>query len=305
MVSIPFVDYARGEGRSIGPGQDEEWTPIMISDEVGWVDKYRGLWGLDTRDPFGGERAPAGAKYNRDGSVRQSWYDPLGWAGLDKVYPPTVTEEELQQRIATLEQDAQNIRTEIEELRVSARDKNLDVIALRATEYFSSLHEEKEQILLEQQARMQELQAELVENEETQDALRAFADRVAQGDWGPPTAHLKHVHQPAPPVPEQRRAVEIWAAISGALALFIFVGLLVFRPDNWFFWAVVVGIGFGAIESLTRRELSKFMLTLVVVLAVIAILILFFEFWRWVIMVGLIAVVVYMIRDNLREVLAD
>jgi hypothetical protein len=23
--------------------------------------------------------------YNRDGTVRQSWYDPIGWAGLTKV----------------------------------------------------------------------------------------------------------------------------------------------------------------------------------------------------------------------------
>ena len=100
--------------------------------------------------------------------------------------------------------------------------------------------------------------------------------------------------------------VALIAAVAGVVS--IAAGLYTQRADRLRSargWAVVVGIGFGAIESLTRRELSKFMLTLVVVLAVIAILILFFEFWRWVIMVGLIAVVVYMIRDNLREVLAD
>ena len=88
LLSVPFVDYARGDGRTIGPSQGEPWTPLLISDADGWVDGYRGLWGLDTWDPLGGERAPSGPKYNRDGTIRQSWRDPLGWAGLDKVLPP-------------------------------------------------------------------------------------------------------------------------------------------------------------------------------------------------------------------------
>ena len=106
MLSVPFIDYARGDGRWIGPDQRENWSPEIISDEVGWVHKYRGLWGLDTRDPFGGERAPAGPKYNRDGSVRQSWFDPVGWAGLNKVYPPVVLTEKIEERL-------ENVRTEI------------------------------------------------------------------------------------------------------------------------------------------------------------------------------------------------
>ena len=73
LLSIPFVDYARGDGRTIGPNELEAWTPLLISDADGWVDGYRGLWGLDTWDPLGGERAPSGPKYNRDGTVRQSW----------------------------------------------------------------------------------------------------------------------------------------------------------------------------------------------------------------------------------------
>ena len=71
------------------PGTDHPWEPIPIGDDDGWVDGYRGLWGLDTGDRFAGERAPAGPKYTRTGSVRQAWYDPLGFAGLEKVAPPS------------------------------------------------------------------------------------------------------------------------------------------------------------------------------------------------------------------------
>jgi hypothetical protein len=61
----------------------------LIDDDTGWVHAYRGLWGLYTQDPFAGEDAPAGPMYNRDGAVRRAWYDPVGWAGLDKVTPVT------------------------------------------------------------------------------------------------------------------------------------------------------------------------------------------------------------------------
>ena len=62
--------------------------PVLISDADPWVDGYRGLFGLDTHDRFGGERSPAGPKYNRTGTQRLSWHDPLGFAGLDKAAPP-------------------------------------------------------------------------------------------------------------------------------------------------------------------------------------------------------------------------
>src|SRR5690606_3563399 len=89
LFRIPFVDYARGDGLSIGPGQDKDWSPprLLRSDE-GWLSSYRGLWGLYARDPFAGENAPAGPMYNRDRTLRRAWYDPVGWAGLDKVPTP-------------------------------------------------------------------------------------------------------------------------------------------------------------------------------------------------------------------------
>src|SRR5215212_8540384 len=74
---IPFVDYARGDGLTIGPGADREWSPprVMQDPPPAWVAEYRGLWGLYARDPFEGENAPAGPMYNRDKTVRRAWYD--------------------------------------------------------------------------------------------------------------------------------------------------------------------------------------------------------------------------------------
>jgi hypothetical protein len=94
-LGIPYVDYARGDGRSVGPGQDESWHPVLVGDETPWVRDFRGLWGRDTRDRLGGERGPAGPRYGRDGVVRQAWADPVSWAGLAKVVPDPAEEQRL------------------------------------------------------------------------------------------------------------------------------------------------------------------------------------------------------------------
>jgi hypothetical protein len=71
LFTIPFVDYGRGDGLSVGPNQDREWDPPrLIQDPVpSWVSGFGGLWGLYTRDPFDGEDAPAGPMYDRDKTV--------------------------------------------------------------------------------------------------------------------------------------------------------------------------------------------------------------------------------------------
>ena len=102
-VGIPYLDYARGDGRVIGAG-GEPWDAVVIDDSTPWVGGYRGLWGLDTGDRLGGERGPAGPRYERDGTVRPSWADPVGWAGLAKVAPnPAVEREYVQARVAQID----------------------------------------------------------------------------------------------------------------------------------------------------------------------------------------------------------
>ena len=130
-LSVPFVDYARGDGRSVGPGADVEWTPIVIGDEDGWVDRYRGLWGLDTGDRFAGERAPAGPKYTRTGTVRQSWHDPLGFAGLGKVAPPSQAIPVLEARIAEMTAERAAIVADEEDLAASLPALDSEVAAVR------------------------------------------------------------------------------------------------------------------------------------------------------------------------------
>jgi hypothetical protein len=300
-VTVPFIDYARGDGLVIGPGGDEAWTPIVISDADPWVDKYRGMWGLDVADPLGGERAPAGPKYNRDGSVRQAWYDPLGWAGLDKVTPPSDTVPALEARLEGLEAERVMVDTAVETKREALRTLALDVEALRATDYFSGMHARKARELERAEAELQALQARQTEVAETHIAVASYLRRVQRDDWGNPQAHIRHAHHPDPDPPAHHRIADIWAAFSAALALVAFSLLFVLRPTYWWAWALAAVVVFGVVEAATRGRLTNYLLSVVVVLAVITMAILLWEFWEVVLVLLLIAVVVFVVRDNLRE----
>ncbi len=157
LQGIPFVDYARGDGRSIGPGQMDKWSPILIGDQDGWVDGYRGLWGLDTWDPLGGERAPSGPKYNRDGSVRLSWRAPLAWAGLDKVLPPRQALAAMEQFLTDLRSEQSLLIAQIDSQREQVRKLELEVEILRSTEYLSRLVVQRELDLNEAEAKLQDV----------------------------------------------------------------------------------------------------------------------------------------------------
>jgi len=142
-LSVPFVDYARGDGLVIGPEQPDEWSPVLIDDSVDWVEGYRGLFGLDTHDRFAGERAPAGPKYGRDGTVRQSWNDPFGFAGLGTTAPPFRQPEEIRRRISELESEGVDLASQVKRLAAELPGLELEVRSLAELGATAALYEEQ------------------------------------------------------------------------------------------------------------------------------------------------------------------
>ena len=128
---LPFVDYLRGDGVAVGPGQAQAWEACVVSDATPWVRDYRGLWGLDTHDVFGGERAPAGPRYERGGAVRASWADPLGWAGLQKEPPSeAAAAEDLRERVRALDARVEQLDQAIDIERAALRGTAAELRAL-------------------------------------------------------------------------------------------------------------------------------------------------------------------------------
>ena len=143
-LSIPFIDYARGDGLAIGPGQAAEWDVVPVDDTVPWVDGYRGLWGLDTRDRFAGERAPAGLKYTRTGSVRPSWNDPIGFLGLDKVAPPHRAVAAIDARLAELAADGAKLDADVASASEGLAGREQEVSALAIDGSLEKTHRARE-----------------------------------------------------------------------------------------------------------------------------------------------------------------
>src|ERR687897_414877 len=141
--SIPFVDYARGDGLSVGEGGDRMWDePRLITDPPpDWVSGYRGLWGLYARDPFEGEDAPAGTMYDRNKTVSREWYDPVGWAGLDKV--PTRAEElaDILEQRSEIEERRYGLHAEILQKSRDLRRLGVAAEATRGRSHLRELHE--------------------------------------------------------------------------------------------------------------------------------------------------------------------
>ncbi len=302
LLSIPFVDYARGDGRVIGPGQAETWTPILISDADGWVDGYRGLWGLDTWDPLGGERAPSGPKYNRDGTVRDSWSDPLGWAGLDKVLPPREAIVATEKMLATLRSEQVELTAQIEQQRGVVRSLDLEVTALQQTAYLDDLLKRRQKDLEAEMAKLSALNSRAGDASETLEAGTTQLERLRIGDFGDARAHIKRAHAPQPPIDRHGRFALWWAAVSGGLLLLVIVGLIYFRPPTWPIWLVGVVAAFGAVEASTRGRIRGYLYGVTIALVIFNAGILLYQFWFQALVLGLVGLVVLMIRDNLREV---
>jgi hypothetical protein len=274
---IPYVDYARGDGHVVGPGYPRTWRPVLVDDDTAWVRHFRGLWGLDTRDSFGGERAPAGPRHERNGAVRSSWADPLGWAGLQKV-PPTEGEERamLAERVKELTERLAEIDRDVETERVALRGLHGQVRSLTARQDTRALGRERAGELERRQRELAAATADRARLAEERAAHREFLERP-----GPPTAPDAHLrHKPVPYVVAQDRRtslLRVWAAISAPL-LILATGVVLTRPSPVLllgfagFLALFVGV-----EAVLRRRVLAYLAGLtVLVLAAAVVVVIFF-----------------------------
>jgi hypothetical protein len=289
-VGIPYVDYARGDGRSIGPGQGDPWYPEVIDDDTPWVRGFRGLWGHDTRDRLGGERGPAGPRYERDGTVRASWAAPVGWAGLAKVAPNPAVEsrllrrraEQIQQQLAELEGDIEGIR---DTLLVAAAGRYPGSTEVR------ELYGEEARLLQmrREQARLRDEAASL-----GLDASEASAD---------PHAHLSHRNVPIPSATGTRaRLLSWWAVLSTPLILWT-LGQII-NPAVGISSTEMLLVSLFTLVSIEGFARRKFLAVMGRFLLLIVALIALYYFWKdWRIVVGgtLGVAAITLLVLNLRE----
>ena len=283
-LGIPFVDYARGDGIAIGPGHSPQWSPVLIDDETPWVRDYRGLWGLDTQDRFGGERAPSGPRYERDGTVRASWANPVGWAGLHKVSPDDHDlGEPLADRVAALEREVSELDTTIDLERAALRGLRAQVRSLNTDDSARALARSREADLAKREAALNQSIAVRTSLKEERRLHVAALSRGLPPE--PAQAHIRKPHQPYLYQQDRRtRFLSLWAAVStplllGALAVGLVASPLVVSLD-----ITILVIAFIGVEAIARRRFISFLgsvILLVVALGLsVGFVLLLLKHWR-------------------------
>ena len=306
VAAVPFVDYARGDGLSIGPGQEGTWTPITIDDATPWVGGYDGLFGLDTKDRFAGERAPAGPKFNRNGRPRQL-LDRPGRIRRFAVRPTAIPggshppagargargeHASLLARIAEGEEQAQRLGARVDALRRAGRSETVvagaEAARARAVGELTDLRRQTEEV----RVTIVDTDAELV--------------RVGRDELGDPKAHLRYVARPQPQDEvRQSRILDVWSAAGVAAAMLLLASLLFFGVSWWWIAIPLIAFTYVGIEALVRRRFLILLLNISVLLAVVASFILIRLYFVEAI-AGVILVIGFLIlRDNMRELRAS
>jgi hypothetical protein len=255
-VGIPYVEYQRGDGVAIGPAQERRWRPVVIDDDTDWVRGYTGLWGDDTNDPFGGERGPAGPRYNRDGSVRHAWRDPIGWAALDVVVPDDAERETL------ITARIEELDSEIEEItQARARER----ARLRASVIGGATDTAAEEL------RLADLAHRLTAR---RDERRRLEDLLAEPPPPEhPHAHLRHRQVPLPDESTGRaRLLGVWSRISTPLILLLLAALVspTQASNPWAALAALFAI--LLIEAVAQKRLLAFALGLLILVVSVVLL---------------------------------
>jgi hypothetical protein len=302
-LSVPFIDYARGDGRVVGPDGDMPWEVARIDDSVPWVDGYRGLFGLDTFDRFAGERAPAGPKYTRAGTVRQSWNDPLGFAGLDKVAPPSRQPEHLRARIDSLVGELATSDETIDTLTARLPGLELEVRALGVDGALARSHEARSAELAAAERELALARAHRADVSDAIGAARAELARLEAGDPGDPRGHLHHVMRPVPHQDTRYGIlVELWSAVSVSIMLIAIAALIWFGLVPWWGALLIGVVGYALMEAALRRRFMQLVLRATLLLAVIGAAVLIWEFRLQAVLVAIFGVAILIFWDNVREV---
>ncbi|GAA2151760.1 hypothetical protein FHX52_0592 [Humibacillus xanthopallidus] len=294
-LGIPYVDYARGDGSAIGPQQEQAWNPVVIGEDTPWVRDYRGLWGHDTQDRLGGERGPAGPRYERDATVRASWGDPVGWAGLAKVAPgPGAEARLLAERIDDIDTQVLGLETEATQLHhtLTSRSAGLgpDSPAVRA--------------LAPDELTLSTLRMQAVHLRDERGRLeRAARDGLPVAS---PHAHLSHRRTPITSSDRTRdRVLGFWSVVSTPIVLYLLSGLVApDMTDRPVATVLVITFVLG-VEAFARGYLGSYLLRLVALTVLLTLLVDVAENWQvvtsWVLLSAAVVVLLVNLRDVVRR----
>lgn len=301
VFRVPFVDYARGDGVSIGVSGVKQWEAVLFNETTPWASRYRGLWGLYAEDPIAGENAPAGPIYDRDGNFRRRWIDPLGWAGLDKVAPPNQLAQRIEEQIASFERQIQALAIEI-------REQTEELQRLEVTRQALATQSDQQKAKLDLNKKIaassKELwgkKRELAELERACQFLQTHRQQLKESAALPIRDHIRHSHEPLPDTSNLNVLAEGVAALSVGILL---VGVVFLwwleRPYFLIGLAALIG-GLVFVEAGFRGQLARLLNSLSIGLAIVSSFVLLFNFFWQIVLAGVLFAGLFLLWQNLRE----
>jgi hypothetical protein len=241
--------------------------------------------------------------YNRDGSVRRAWYDPLGWAGLDKEPPPSAALNVTLARQEELANQDTELQAYIEEKSQELMGLGVEVAAMRGEPHMTKRYEAHQGRVRELSKEVDQLRAAQAAAQALMESLQGYAEELQAGKRAPARAHIQRARQPASSQSlRASRLAELWAAGSIGLMLLALVSLLLFRQEYLLHGLGAILALFLFLEAAFRGRLTRLVTGVTLGLAVIATLILLYEFFWQILIVVVLAIGIYILWDNLREI---
>lgn len=303
VLRVPFVDYARGDGLKIGAGADHAWDARLLDNNTRWAWDYRGLWGLYANDPISGENAPAGPVYNRDGTVRRAWYDPLGWAGLDKVLPPQKALEVTRKQFADLMEQQERLNAKITTKSIDLAELGVELEAIQDRPHLKVYASDLDAKIKSLSKELGGLRSSLTVLEARLAALEEHAADLERGERGDMRAHIKRAAIPNSSADlKLSRMAEGFAAVSIGFVMIAMVLLVILARQYALGGLVAMFLLLVIIEAGFRHRLAQVITSLVVGLAIVCTGILLWRFFWWILGGAILFAGVYIIWQNVREI---
>jgi hypothetical protein len=240
--------------------------------------------------------------YDRDKTISREWFDPVGWAGLDKV--PTRTEEldVILNRQADIEARRVSLRSEIQEKSSQLKTLGMEAEATRGRSHLRKLHEARTQRIEEVSKEVEAIRGKLSDDEILYESLGNHAERLRNGDRPPARAHIARATRPVSEAETRAgRVAQLWASISVAVVLTALIGIFAYQRHHLLSALVLAIAVLAFVEAGFRRRLTRFIGSANVGLAMVGALVLLQHFFWQIIVFAVVSVGLYILWDNLRE----
>jgi hypothetical protein len=222
----------------------------------------------------------------------------IPWDGPDS----TETLEAILEQRADIIARCEALRVEISEKSGQLKRFGAELGAIRDRSHLDAPFEEGARRVAELSGELDRLRARLATDEAVSESLEEYADRLRAGERDPARAHIVRAHRPASE-DELRvsRVAEAWAAVSVSLMLISFVGISLFAREHLISMLVFSIAFFAFAEAGFRGRLVNLVSSANIGLAVVATLIIIYEFFWQLVIAAVLVVGLYVLWDNLRE----